>query len=288
MLSDQAILLFTEFLISADRSQKTIIGYQSDLRNFARFYEHKYNGPWYVEETTSQDIEDFFAYIKQGRNLNPATRNRILYGIKSFFRFLERRKICTTDITRNLQPVPYNKPERMHLQEEEMESFIDHIRHPLVQIVAVTLAYTGMRISECVHLRIQDVDFAKRTLSIIAGKGNKDRTIPIADKLYPKLLQYYQEHRDKAAPNQWFFATETTGQLSDSHVNHVFRRTSEAMGLKKHITAHIFRHSFATNLVQKGVNLVQVQKLLGHSSLTVTSVYTHATIENLSDAVNQL
>lgn len=288
MLANQAILLFTESLIAKDRSFKTVLGYQSDLRHFARFYEQKYNGPWYVEDTTTQDLEEFLTQMKDQRHLHPATRNRLLYGLKSFFRFLERQKICSTNVAYGLEPAHYNKPERAHLEEKEIQDFIAHIDHPLVHVVAITLTYTGLRISECVHLRIQDVNFSKHTLGVHAGKGNKDRTLPLSDKLYPVLQRYVQEHRPGADPEERFFATQASGQLSATLVNRVFHQTSEQMRLQKPVTAHVFRHSFATHLVQRGVNLVQIQKLLGHSSLAVTSVYTHATLEDLTQAVNQL
>lgn len=288
MLADEAILQLTEFLVMMNRSRKTIIGYQSDLRNFARFCEHKYNGPWYVEDTTTQDVEEFLVHLQTERQLNPATRNRILCALKSFFRYLQRQGIRHDNPAESIDSIRHPRPERMCLREEEVHRFIEHIDHPLIRLVATTLAYTGLRISECVQLRIQDVNFTQRTIFVASGKGNKSRTLPIADKLYGELLAYYQENRQGVAPEEKFFATEATGQLSASHVNRILHQTSERLGLKKPVTAHVFRHSFATNLIRRGVSLVHVQKLLGHSSLAVTSVYTHATLEDLVQAVNRL
>lgn len=284
MLAEQAIVAFGEFLLTQGRSTKTVIGYQSDLRRFARYYESKYNGPWYVEDTTTQDIEEFLSR----QVVHPATRNRRLYGLRTFFRYLEKQGICRDNPTATIEAVRHVKPERMHLREEELERFIQHIDHPLVRVVALTLAYTGIRVSECVQLRIQDVNFSQRTIFIAAGKGNKHRTLPIADKLYPELVAYYEAHRKGADKAERFFATEATGGISPTHINRVFRQTSELLGYNRPITAHIFRHSFATNLIRRGVSLVHVQKLLGHSSLAVTSIYTHATMDDLTQAVNQL
>ncbi|GMA63505.1 tyrosine-type recombinase/integrase [Alicyclobacillus fastidiosus] len=287
MIAHEAVLLFTDHLLTAERSQKTVIGYQSDLRNFERFYERKYNGPWYVEDTTREDVEEYIAFLKHDRGLGPATRNRILFGIRSFFRFLIQKEICSVNVADHMEPVRYAKRERMHVPEDNLEPFIAHISHPVIQAAAYTLFYTGLRISECVNLTMQNVDFASNCIRVINGKGKKNRTVPIADKLFPILDTYRETYRSHATAKERFFATETTGRLSPSYFNHVLFRTSQSLGMEK-VTAHMLRHSFATSLVQRGVNVVQIQKLLGHSSLTVTSVYTHATLDDLSQAVNRL
>ncbi|MCF8568489.1 tyrosine-type recombinase/integrase [Alicyclobacillus tolerans] len=288
LVSHSAILRFTEHLLATDRSQKTVIGYQSDLRNFERFYCAKYNGPWFVEETTREDVEDFLAMLTVEKRMSPASRNRILYGLKSFFRFMEYKGICEKNVAEAIEPVRYAKKERHFLSEEAIHDFIRQIDHPMIQVATTTLAYTGMRISECTRLRMKDVDLESRTIAVLNGKGKRDRNIPISDKLYPVLKRYRDLERSTARPDERFFATEQTGSLSASYFNHVLVQTSERLGLKKKVTAHVFRHSIASNLIRKGVNVVQVQKLLGHSSLQITSVYTHATLEDLANAVNTL
>ncbi|MCF8565021.1 tyrosine-type recombinase/integrase [Alicyclobacillus tolerans] len=287
-MSHQAVLMFTEHLLETDRSHKTVIGYQSDLRNFERFYCEKYNGPWLVEETTREDVEQFLRALKMEKGLGPASRNRILYGMKSFFRFMEYKGICETNIAQDIEPVRYIKKERHFLVEEEIQQFIVEIKHPVVQVAATLLAYTGMRISECCRLRMQDVDLSERIVYIFNGKGKRGRHVPIADKLLAVLQDYRDQYRPDAGDGDRFFATVATGRLSPSHFNTILVQTSNRLGLRHKVTAHVFRHSVASNLIRQGANVVQVQKLLGHSSLQITSVYTHATLEDLANAVNKL
>lgn len=161
------------------------------------------------------------------------------------------------------------------------------IDHDLIQLVVLVLYLTGLRISECLSLTTDTVDLDQKVIHVVAGKGNKDRLIPISDKLLP-LLQHYLEHERPDTDSNLFFCTKKTGKLSDVYVNRVLADAVKKLGWKKKVTAHILRHSFASQLVKKDVNLVQIQKLLGHSSLKVTSIYTHSNLEQLSVAVNCL
>lgn len=170
---------------------------------------------------------------------------------------------------------------------EEAEELIETIDHPLVQLVCKTLFYTGMRISECLNLRLKDIDLEKNMFYIIDGKGKKDRTIPINKDLAPSLKDYIENWRPEV-DTDYLFATAKTGTISATYVNRIIKDTVEQLGWTKNVTTHILRHSFASNLIKKGVNIVHVQKLLGHSNLKVTSIYTHTEIDDLSKSVNLL
>lgn len=288
MLSHEAVLLFTDYMLAMERSQKTVIGYQSDLRNFERFYETRYNGQWYVEDTTREDVEQFMFFLKSEKHLGPSSRNRILYGLKTFFQIMVNKGVCSENVADGISPIRYSKKERHFLSEDEITRFINGIEHPVIRAATTTLAYTGIRISECCGLQLKDVDLDERYIEVVNGKGHKSRRVPIADKLEVVLRNYKNEFRAKATITDRFFATLATGQLSPSYFNYVLTKTSEKLGLKKTVTAHTFRHSLATNLIRRGANVVQVQKILGHSSLQITSVYTHATLQDLAEAVNTL
>ena len=288
MTGNEAIEQFMAYLLQHERSQKTLIGYQSDLLGYQRYYETHANVGWIVEQTQTEDLEAYLQYIKLERHLKAGTYNRILYGFRSFFRFCTRKGICPHNIAEPLESIRYSRPERRIPDTQELESFIRHIERPLMQMVAWTLFYSGLRIAECLHLTMGDVDFAHRQILVRQGKGNKDRIVPLAEKLYPLLWSYRQEFRSGASETERFFATEASGQLSSTLVNKVFHETSERMKRTNPVTAHQFRHCFATTLLRNGANLVEVQRILGHSSLNVTSVYLHHTLEDLSKAVNRL
>lgn len=168
-----------------------------------------------------------------------------------------------------------------------MEELLKVIEHPLINLVVRTLYNTGLRISECLDLTIDTVDLENKVIHVIAGKGNKDRIVPISDKLYAYLKSYVDTDRPTVETDN-FFATAKTGKLSPQYVNLMLAIATKTLGWNKKVTCHILRHSFASRLVEQDVNLVQIQKLLGHSSLKVTSIYTHSSIDKLKSAVNAM
>ncbi|WP_304459282.1 tyrosine-type recombinase/integrase [Alicyclobacillus sendaiensis] len=284
MLGEEAITAFGAHLLRQGRSRKTVIGYQSDLRGFAAFYAKRHNLPWSVEETT---VEDLRAYLEACPG-QATTTNRRLYALRSFFKYLMRQGILPSNPAEMLEAKRVMQKERYALPADELARFVRHIPHPHVQAAAWTMAYTGLRIAEVIFLRIMDVDFEEGLIRVEHGKGDKPREVPMSDALRPILSQYVEQYRQGAKPYERFFATPATGGLSPTHINRVLRQTSQALGYRRYVTAHTFRHSFASNLIRQGVHLTLVQKLLGHSSPTVTAVYTHATREDLHRAVQTL
>lgn len=277
---------FLQHLNAIERSPETISGYAKDLETFTRFMERKYNGAIYIEEVKVSDIEQFLEQLqKQGQA--PASRSRRLYTLRSFFAYSYKKDMVKKNIALSVEPPKLQYKERTYLTEFEVMQLIKAIEHPLIKLVIMTLYYTGLRISECLNLTLDTVDLEEKVIRVVAGKGNKDRTIPISDKLLPALVDYVQNQRPKVA-STYFFATGKTGMLSPVYVNRVLGETVSKLKWKKKVTAHILRHSFASQLVKKEVNLVKIQKLLGHSSLKVTSIYTHSNLEELSEAVNVL
>ncbi|MDC0765257.1 tyrosine-type recombinase/integrase [Brevibacillus sp. AG] len=278
--------MFLQYMESKERSSETISGYSKDLIAFYRYLVQKYNRKVYIENVTEADIEAFLFLLKiQGQK--PASRSRKLYSLRSFFAYARKKEFVPKNIALSVDPPKLQQMERVYLSEGEVTELVEAIEHPLIRITVMTLYYTGLRISECLNLTISTVDLEKELILVVAGKGNKDRSVPISSKLLPILLDYIHNHRPKL-DTDYFFATQKTGMLSPVYVNRVLGETVKKLGWKKKVTAHILRHSFASQLVKKNVNLVNIQKLLGHSSLKVTSIYTHSNIDELKDAVNEL
>jgi site-specific recombinase XerD len=136
----------------------------------------------------------------------------------------------------------------------------------------------GLRISEVVHLRITDIDAARRVLHIRLAKGGKDRLSPLSTVLLQRLRDYWRKHR----PTDWLFPGAKPGSpLSIGQVQRQFRQTVAAAGITKKASMHTLRHSYATHLLEAGVNLLTLQKLLGHNQLSTTALYTHLQQDHL-------
>lgn len=287
MLFGEALDLFEEYMIMLDRSPRTIERYRSNLTQIKRYVEKSNNGPIDIEDVTQNDLEAFMLHTKEDLNYAPNTRSKFFYALRSFYAYLYKKEFVSRNISATMDFMKVPKKERNYITEEEAEKVVNAIKQPMVRLVAIFLLNTGLRISECLDLKLDDVNLEKRTVHVIEGKGRKDRIIPINDRLYT-LLQDYVENVREESTSDYFFATKRTGAISYPHVNSTIVAAAKSVGIKKPVSCHVLRHSFASALVKNNVNLVYIQKLLGHESLAVTSIYTHAKLDDLTDAVNTL
>lgn len=286
MLLDEATNLFKVHLYTIDRSPETITAYMKDLKYFNNYLKDKKLSTK-LEKITTSTIEKYLYYMKKEKNLAPATRSRTCYTLRSFFKFAHRRNYCSKNPTLDVEPIKFHQKERIFLPEKQIMQFINAIEKPLIKVAAYTMYYTGLRVSECLNLKLKDVDLNNNLILVTSGKGNKQRKIPINKKL-EKILNNYLKNIRPDVNSDNFFATKKTGKLSNQYVNVVLKKTSKKLGLNKNISAHILRHSFASNLLDKGANIVHIQKLLGHSSLRVTSIYVHTKMDKLVECVELL
>ena len=285
MLLNQAIEGFTKYMHLIDRSQETIRGYANELKGFNNFITVKHNCPVYIEDITLQDLEDYLLHEKE-RGAASASRSRSLYILRSFYNYCCRKDLCAKNIASLLEPVKIKQKEPEFITEDEMKDLVAAIQQPVVQAVVQAMFYSGGRISEMIHLELDDVDLEGRVLHIIDGKGGKDRDVPINDKLH-RILTHYLKHIRKSKSDR-FFALTRTGKVSASYINHWIHTAAEQLGWDKDISAHGLRHSFSSNLLEKGATVVSIQKLLGHASLRTTSRYLHQDTDKLSEAVDLL
>jgi site-specific recombinase XerD len=286
MLFTESVRHFRKYMVSNERSKETIKGYSIELRLLNNFLSDKYNGPVYLEEITLQDLEDYLQKLKEKGNA-PASRNRSLYIIRAFFNFCYKKGYSSENMGLKLEAVPEPAKERIFLTPDEMNELILSVRPSIVKTILYTLYYTGMRISECINLTMGDVNFKEKMITVRKSKNNKDRNIPIHDKLLPILHDYSMNER-KQTICSYFFVSRNNNRVSPDYINRVLRETTQSLGWSKKVTCHIIRHSFASNLVAKNVNIVNIQKLLGHSNLSTTSVYTHTNMSELIKAVNTI
>lgn len=285
MLLNQGIQDFVKYMKLIDRSKETITGYEKELIYFNNFLSVKHNCPMYINDIKLSDIEDYLLDQKK-RGIASASRSRSVYILRSFYNYCTKKDIADKNIAALLEPVKVKQKERDFLTEDEFEALVEAIKQPVVKTLVQTLFYTGGRISEITDLKLDEVDLEDRVIHIIEGKGGKDRDIPINDKLYKILKNYIRNIRE--ADSDRFFALEKTGKVSPAYVNRLIREAVDKIGLEKDVSAHVLRHSFGTNLLEKGASVVSIQKLLGHASLAVTTRYLHQDMSKLSDAVNLL
>lgn len=287
ILIHQAIPEFNEWQNMRGLSQETIRGYQVDIRQFSQWITTASNGPVFMDEITVKQLEQFVVYLMKERECQPRSVNRKINALSTFFHCMKQKKYIEENPLNAIERVKVPEAERTYLNKEEVEAIIQAIDHPVLHYFAMTMAYTGLRVNECIHLTLNDVNFEEEYIQVIHGKGGKNRTIPLNAQLKVQLLDYLENHRPETA-SLFFFALKRTGTVSAQYVNRTLKVACQKAGIEKHVTSHILRHSFASYLVKKDTHVAVIQRLLGHASLKTTSVYLHVNQDDLQDAVNQI
>jgi len=267
-------------------SKETICGYKKQLEYFRRYLISFYNYPPYFEEVTLSDIEGYLIYRKEKGDA-ACSRARMIYILRAFYNYMCKKGLCETNIAARLDTIKFNHKERDYLTESEINELIYSIDHPIIRVALQSIYYTGMRVSECTNLKYGDVDFDNNLIHITNGKGSKSRNIPMSNKLKGLLEEYKYTYR-VYIKSEYFFATKKTGKISSCYINRKINEAVSKLGWNKKVSAHTLRHCFASTLIKNNVNVVNVQKLLGHASIKTTSIYVHCNLEELYETVNLL
>lgn len=283
----EIVPLLKAWLMTLQRSDETIRGYLVDIMQLERYLSAKHNCPTYIEDLTEDDILDYLKMLREEKSYKPASINRHLNSIRILCKFAYRKDWIDTNPTRNIDQIRFQRQERTFLTPDEQETFIASIKHPLAQLAARIMSFTGLRVTECTSLRIEDVDLANLVIHILNGKGGKDRDVPISATLVPYLVDYLDNWRPNVSSDR-FLATAKTGSITHQTINKAFHQTTYELGWEKKVTCHILRHTFASKLVANDVHVSKISKLLGHADVRTTSIYMHSSTEELQEAVNLL
>lgn len=171
------------------------------------------------------------------------------------------------------------------LSVEEIRRFFQAISQPRARAVLLTIYAAGLRISEALHLKPEDIDSDRMLIHVRQGKGRKDRMVMLSPKLLDELRHYVRWAR----PHHWLFpGMDPTKPVSSRALQRTCRLAGERAGIAKRVTPHVLRHSFATHLLDAGTDLRVIQTLLGHRSMTTTTVYTHVSTRRVQDTVSPL
>jgi integrase/recombinase XerD len=266
MLFTTAKEKFIQYLETKDYSDATINGYGKELRYFNNWLEKEFNGPVYLDEINTQILEDYLLYRKK-KGDSTASRSRIAYIFKSFYKFAARKDLGK-NIALDLEAVKVRRKERQYLTAQEIDKVLAEISKPLIKIVTLFLYHTGCRISDALKLKISSgLDFENDVIHFLSSKGNKDYDVPLSSKLRQALLDYLENVRPEVGTD-YVFATERSGSLSRVYYNRELKQAVKEAGISKEITAHCIRHSTAVRLCrEQSVDLATVRDLLNHESL---------------------
>ena len=277
----QALKKFLSYLeIEKNYSRHTILNYRLDLEGFLGFLK---GIALSLKKVDYLCLRRYLSELKS-KDYKPRSLARKLSSLRSFFKFLQREGLLKSNPASALRTPKLDRKLPDFLSEGEMAFLMES--PPLDQIsgrrdraILEVLYSTGIRVSELVGLNREDVDFISNMVKV-AGKGKKERLVPIGDKALEVLKDYLDA---RSSSNSVLFLNRNGGRLTTRSILNITNKYIRLMGLRKRLSPHALRHSFATHLLDRGADLRSVQELLGHTNLSTTQIYTHVTIQRLKD-----
>jgi len=267
-------------------SERTQQAYVRAVRQLAEHYDKS------PDLITEEELRQYFLHIKNVKKYSRASSTIALCGIKFFYEKTLNREFSTLKLVR----APREKKLPVILSVEEVITILGRVRLPRYRVCLSTIYSCGLRLQEGTHVQVRDIDSGRAMLHVRHGKGGKDRYVPLPERTVELLREYWVTHRNPI----WVFPSEGKDHiaLKDSHepmhkssVQDAFRAALKETKINKAASVHTLRHSWATHLLEAGVNLRLIQEYLGHSSPQTTSIYTHLTAraEDLGrEAINRI
>jgi integrase/recombinase XerD len=260
----------TEDMQLAGYSSKTQEAYVGAVRHL---FEHCKCKPSQLSE---EQLRQYFLYLTNERKVSRATVTIALCAIKFFFEHTLKREWPTLELVRPRR----EKKLPVVLSREEVRRILEQVQTPVYRACLKTIYSCGLRLHEGAQLQVSDIDSGRMALHI-HGKGGKDRYVPLPDRTLELLREFWKTHRSRL----WLFPVWGRGMKplihppTDSTLQETFKRALALAGISKRAHIHTLRHSYATHLLEAGVNLRIIQENLGHSSARTTQIYTHLTPE---------
>lgn len=283
------IKLYVRYLrLERNLSPNTIEAYRNDLAHLEAFMMRN---DLKLENVTLEQLHTFAASLHE-YGITPRSQARVLSGVRSFFRFLVLDGVVENDPTELLEwpSLPEHLPVVLTLEEiDRIEDSIDLSKAEGARNRAIieVLFSCGLRVSELVNMKLSDLYLEDRVL-LVRGKGNKERLVPVSNKAIADLKRWFFDRnlmKIKPGEDDYVFLNRRGAHLTRTMILIMVKRQAEEAGIKKIISPHTFRHSFATALLQGGADLRSIQAMLGHEKIDTTLVYTHISNEQLRKAI---
>ncbi|MFH1335438.1 MAG: site-specific tyrosine recombinase/integron integrase [Candidatus Zixiibacteriota bacterium] len=254
-------------LVSRKYSYKTVKGYIYYNRDFLNFIGKK------PSEINDSDIKDYLLYLAEEKQSATSTLNQAINALKFYYgTMLKKRFVYEVKRPRKDKKLP------VVLSKEEVAkilSSVDNIKHKAILMLVYS---AGLRVGEVVKLKPEDIDSNRMLINIRGAKGRKDRYTMLSETALEVLRQYWREYK----PGKWLFeGARKDRYISTRTVQHILEHACVRVNIRKDISVRTLRHSFATHLLESGVDLRYIQELLGHANSKTTEIYTHVSTKSL-------
>jgi len=264
-------------------SERTQEMYVRAVRQLA---EHFLKSP---DQISEEELRQYFLYIKNVKHYSRSASTIALCGIKFFYEHTLHRDWPTLTFVR----APRENKLPVLLSPQEVQRVLHTVRLPRYRVCLTTIYSCGLRLKEGTHLQVPDIDSSRMVIHVHRGKGAKDRYVPLPKRTLELLRQYWKTHRNPIwifpAPGRGGIGMSTAQEpMPRSSVQQAFKLALKKSGIHKRASVHTLRHSYATHLLEAGVNLRVIQQYLGHNSPATTSIYTHLTVKAQAMAIDSI
>ena len=288
LLNDYLIYL----KIERGLSENSIKSYSYDIKNLLR-YINKYNNKLSLKQCDKKFMQEFIYEIS--KNINSRSQSRLLSSLKSFFNYLVfegYNNISPMELIESPKIVT-KLPEVLSIEEIKLlikNSELNKNHGIRNSAILETLYGSGLRVSELINLKLSDIHYDDKLL-LIQGKGNKQRLVPLGSISESKVSNYVNNYRIlkkvKKNSNDIVFLNRNGKKLTRAMIFNIVKEAQNKSNIKKTVSPHTFRHSFATHLLENGADLRSIQIMMGHENITTTEVYTHLDTKHLSKTLNK-
>jgi site-specific recombinase XerD len=256
-------------------SENTQQAYVTAIKQLAIYYQRS------PENINEQEVQNYILYLAKEKNLSWSTCNVIVSSIRFFYKNILKKTHDTFYLP--FAKRPYYLPDI--LTQDEIKALLHVTKNPKHHAIFMTVYSAGLRVSEVTHLTISDIDSQSNVICIRQGKGKKDRYVPLSPRLLQELRQYWKLDR----PRHWLFpGVDPTKPITRHGVQDAFKKAKIKANITKKVSIHSLRHCFATHLLERGTELVDIKQLLGHSSISTTLRYTRISKQRVSDIISPL
>jgi len=266
---------YHEKLIIKRYSENTIRSYTALFADFINFYAEKE-----IVAITEDEIKYYLLHLIEERQVSESYQNQAINAIKFYYEQVlgGERKFYHIDRPFRAQKLP------VVFNEEEVKRIIHIIKNIKHRSMVLLIYSAGLRISELIHLKIEDIDSQRMLIHVKDAKGKKDRYTLLSEKVLLDLRAYFKVYK----PKEYLFEGQDGGVYSKRSLQNLFKEALRKAGIKKNASVHTLRHSFATHLLENGTDLRYIQVLLGHTSSKTTEIYTHITTKGMENVKSPL
>jgi integrase/recombinase XerD len=266
---------YLEILERRRYSRSTIKTYLGYMRDFVQEQKGKE-----LTDITPEEINAYILRLIRKKGISPSQQNQRINAIKFYYEKVlgQEKRFYTIERPKKTRTLP------KVLTETEVLGVLKALENIKHKSIIGTIYSSGLRRSELINLRRQDIVFENKMLIIRGGKGRKDRTSVLSDSLAIVLKKYLEIH----TPNYWLFEGPNRKQYSATSISKILDRAARKAGIEMKVTPHMLRHSFATHLLEQGIDIRYIQTILGHSSTKTTEIYTHVSKKSLNNISSPL